>query len=58
MIFLQEQGVQGGSDMEPRELTLVLSKAVRHLHFLVSVALCLTYYRAAERLRPNSDLES
>lgn len=32
--------------MEPSELTLVLSKAVTH--FLVSVALCLTY-GAAER---------
>lgn len=46
MIFLQEQGVQGGSDVEPSELTLVFSKAI--MHFLVSVALCLTY-GAAER---------
>lgn len=46
MIFLQEQGVQGGSDMKPSELTLVLPKAV--MHSLVSVALYFTY-GAAER---------
>lgn len=46
MIFMQEQGVLGGSDMELSKLTLVLPKAV--MHSLISIALCLTY-GAAER---------